>query len=267
MYSLFSLEILTAAAKTPQMAAHQAPPSLGFSRQEHCSGLPFPSPVCESEKWMWSCSVVSDSATPWTEAYQAPLSMGFSRQEYWSGVPLPPVKCREKPKLPIKVYKALHEWGFTTSLLITFPCASYNPGKMETFIIQWTYHVILNVILFLYTFLILEELHLTQHQKTKVYHHHHRSSKTYPKLLLSDSPHPQVPSMELNTQHCFQCILRICVCVCAKSFLLCLILCNTMDSSPPGSSAHGIFQASILEWVAMPSSRESSQPRDQTHIS
>ena len=35
---------------TPQTAAHQAPPSLGFSRQEHWSGLPFPSPVHESEK-------------------------------------------------------------------------------------------------------------------------------------------------------------------------------------------------------------------------
>ena len=34
----------------PQMAAHQAPPSLGFSRQEHWSGLPFPSPMHESEK-------------------------------------------------------------------------------------------------------------------------------------------------------------------------------------------------------------------------
>ena len=36
-------------------------PSLRFSRQEHWSGLPFPSPVHESEKWKWSCSVVSDS--------------------------------------------------------------------------------------------------------------------------------------------------------------------------------------------------------------
>ena len=36
---------------TPWAAAHQAPPSLGFSRQEHWSGLPFPSPVHESEKW------------------------------------------------------------------------------------------------------------------------------------------------------------------------------------------------------------------------
>ena len=35
---------------TPYTAAHQAPPSLGFSRQEHWSGLPFPSPVHQSEK-------------------------------------------------------------------------------------------------------------------------------------------------------------------------------------------------------------------------
>jgi len=40
-----------------------------------------------------------------------------------------------------------------------------------------------------------------------------------------------------------------------------------MDYSLPGSSIHGIFPASILEWVAIFSSRESSQPRDQTYIS
>ena len=49
---------------TPQMVAHQAPPSLGFSRQEHWSGLPFPSPMRESEKWKWSLSVMSDSPQP-----------------------------------------------------------------------------------------------------------------------------------------------------------------------------------------------------------
>ena len=48
----------------PETAAHQAPPSLGFSRQEHWSGLPFPSPMHESEKWKWSRSVVSDSSRP-----------------------------------------------------------------------------------------------------------------------------------------------------------------------------------------------------------
>ena len=48
---------------------------------------------------------------------------------------------------------------------------------------------------------------------------------------------------------------------------LCLTLCNLMDASPLGSSVYGILQARILEWVGMPSSRESSQPRDQTQVS
>ena len=49
---------------TPQTAAHQAPPSLEFSRQEHWSWRPFPSPMHESEKWKGSRSVVSDSSRP-----------------------------------------------------------------------------------------------------------------------------------------------------------------------------------------------------------
>ena len=47
----------------------------------------------------------------------------------------------------------------------------------------------------------------------------------------------------------------------------CLTLCNHMDCSPSGPSVHEILQAGILEWVAMPFSRESSQPRDQTWVS
>ena len=45
------------------------------------------------------------------------------------------------------------------------------------------------------------------------------------------------------------------VCVCAKSLQSCLTLSDPMDCSPPGSSVHGILQARVLEWVAMPSSR------------
>ena len=77
---------------TPQTAAHQAPPSLGFSRQEHWRGLPFLSPMHESEKGKWSRSVVWLLATPWTAGHQVPPSMGFSRQECWSGVPVPSPK-------------------------------------------------------------------------------------------------------------------------------------------------------------------------------
>ena len=48
---------------------------------------------------------------------------------------------------------------------------------------------------------------------------------------------------------------------------LCLTLCDSMDWSPQVSSAHGILQARILEWVARLSTRGSSQPRNPTHIS
>ena len=47
---------------------------------------------------------------------------------------------------------------------------------------------------------------------------------------------------------------------------LCLTLCDPMDCRLPGSSARGILQASILEWVAMPFSRGTSQPRDRTQV-
>ena len=74
---------------TPETAAHQALLSLGFSRQEHWSGLPSP-PMHGSERWkvkVKSLSCVRLLATPWTAAHQVSLSMGFSRQEYWSRVP------------------------------------------------------------------------------------------------------------------------------------------------------------------------------------
>ena len=57
---------------------------------------------------------------------------------------------------------------------------------------------------------------------------------------------------------------NICICVHAKLLQSCPTLCNCMDCSPPGSSVHGSLQARILEWVAMPSSKGSSWPRDQT---
>ena len=143
---------------TPQTAAHQAPPSLGFSRQEHWSGLPFPSPMHESEKWKWSGLVMSDSSrphglqptrllrpwdfpgkstgvgkwklkvkwlshvrlftTPWTAAYQAPSSMGFSRQEYWSGFPLPSPKYK-RYSIVIFIYPNSLWYNFISIYVIT----------------------------------------------------------------------------------------------------------------------------------------------------
>ena len=64
-----------------------------------------------------------------------------------------------------------------------------------------------------------------------------------------------------NTNICIMCVQSVLV---TQS---CLTLCDPMDCSPPGFSLYGIFQAKILEWVAIPFSRGSSPPRDQTRVS
>ena len=80
---------------TPQMAAHQAPLTLGFSRQEYWSGLPFPSPM---HACILSCfGHVQLYVTLWRAVHQAPLATGFSRQEYWSGLPFPSPSYPEIP--------------------------------------------------------------------------------------------------------------------------------------------------------------------------
>ena len=69
--------------------AYQVPPSMGFSRQEYWSGLPFNIDL-KFYMCVLSClSRVQLFGTLWTVAHQAPLSMGFSRQEYPSGLPCP----------------------------------------------------------------------------------------------------------------------------------------------------------------------------------
>ena len=64
-------------------------------------------------------------------------------------------------------------------------------------------------------------------------------------------------NLQLQSPHCDACVH-------AQS---CLTLCNSMGCIPLGSSVQGIFQARILEWVAISSSMGSSQPKDRTHVS
>ena len=68
------------------------------------------------------------------------------------------------------------------------------------------------------------------------------------------------------------CILRrlespVRACMCAKLLQSWPTLCNSVDSSPPGSSVHGVLQARILEWVTMPFSRGPCQPKHWTQVS
>ena len=125
---------------------------------------------------MKSLSRVRLCATPWTVAHQALLSLGFSRQEHWSGLPFPSPGDLPDPGI---------EPGSPALQADALP--SEPPGKL---------------------------------------------------YLLAD------------------CL--IIACVHAKSLQSCPTLCDTMDYSPVGCSIHGILQARILEWIAVPSPRGSS---------
>ena len=69
-----------------------------------------------------------------------------------------------------------------------------------------------------------------------------------------------------TARHVCVCVC-VCVCACVLAIQLCPTLCDSMDCSPPGSSVHGILQARILEWVAIPFSWGSSSLRDWTWVS
>ena len=96
-------------------------------KKEHWSGLPFPSPMHESKKWVKSLSRVPLLATLWTAAYQAPPSMGFSRQEYWSGVPLPSLIYTHVSTLfqILFPFSLLQNWSeFLVLLVIYLKCSN-----------------------------------------------------------------------------------------------------------------------------------------------
>ena len=101
---------------------------------------------------------------------------------------------------------------------------------------------------------------------------------------LTSDPHCRQVLYHLSTREVHNVCMCVCVCVCvyvyiymyihicihtsmrAKSLQLCSTLCDPMDCSLPGSSVHGLLQAGMLEWVAMPSYRGTFQPRDRIHV-
>ena len=83
----------------------------------------------------------------------------------------------------------------------------------------------------------------------------------------SQSKYETVPSCQKITLWLRQPSHSSHVCVYMLSHFSCVWLCYHLDYSPLGSSVHGILQARIQEWVAMPYSRGSSWPRDGTWIS
>ena len=133
---------------TPWKAAHQAPPSLGFSRQEYWSGLPIPSPMHACMLSHFSC--VRLFATPWTAARQASLSITNS----WSLLKL---KCIEpvmpsnhlilcRPLLPPSIFPRIRVFFNESVLRIRWPkdwsfsfsiSPSYEYSELIFFRMDW----------------------------------------------------------------------------------------------------------------------------------
>ena len=125
------------------MAAHQAPLSLGFSRREYWSGLPFPSPMYASEKWKCSHSVsrVWLFATPWTAAYQAPPPWDFPGKSTGVGVPLPSPMSYIKSK-QLLIFSSKHHflssWSIdTTGSMCSEITLQWKNSFRITNLIQW----------------------------------------------------------------------------------------------------------------------------------
>ena len=226
-----------------------------------------------------SLSCVRLLATPWTAAYQAPPSMGLSRQEYWSGVPVPSAKKPASLKslslwLLLGATKLWH-WltGVFPEVFSLIPCVQSEAGRKSKskskskslshvwlFATPWTVACgILQTRIPVWVAFPFSSGSSQPRKQTRVccmaggfftnwaireYHWARKGADRkqgliYTQIQVSDGRFGWV----LVAQSCPS-------------------LCDPMDCSPPGSSVHGILQARVLEWVAMPFSRRSSQPRD-----
>ena len=204
------------------------------------------------------CLVVQSCLTLWPHglcSHQAPLSMGILRARILKWVAMPSSRGSFQPRDQTQV--SCNAGIFFTVWAIGKPIYSLNliiysvlwlePRRNGVYgtwwafwpseDLEWRLHLWQHLIWLSFTGLI------SMYQPGKKMHHPQQDSIYYPSFF---------PLHE---------------CMAAKSLQSCPTLCDPMDCSPPGSSVHGILQARILEWVAMPSSRGSSQPRDWTGIS
>ena len=144
-------------------------------------------------------------------------------------------------------------------VFLEFPCFFYNPmkvcnlisgssafSKSSLYIWKFSVHILLKILEGVYTTCYyLASFHLSDPEYSTCHH----------RILGVKRGSSNKKRMTLDTLH-----------VCWVTLVM-PDSCDPVDCSPQGSSVPGILQARMLEWVAMPSSRGSSQPRDRTRVS
>ena len=145
---------------TPKTAAHEAPPSLGFSRQEHWSGLPFPSPMHESEKWKWSRLVVSDSSRPHGLQPTRPSVHGIfqARVLEWGAIAFSLFRYtmqKNSSKIKLESWSLPSQFSLSVVGVHAFPSASFSvPSRTLVMCISLKEHATFGCCLFLHNLLI-----------------------------------------------------------------------------------------------------------------
>ena len=165
-------------------------------------------------------------ATPWTVAGQVPLPMEFSRQEYWSGLPF-----RSPGNIP--------DPGIKPASLVSSALA----GRFFTTVPPGKPRFLISLHLFPCTFSHCNTINV---KRSGVY---------------SWGNGQWDPNGSVSTVLCYNWLTPS-IYVYTRPLQSGLTLCDPMDYNLPDSSVHGILQVRILEWVAMPSFRKSSQPRN-----
>ena len=227
-----------------------------FSREAYWRGLPFPSPMHESEKWKVkakSLSRVRLLATPWTAACQASLSITnscsllklMSIELVMSSNHL--ILCRPLLLLPsifpsIRVFSnesALHiRWPKYWSFSFNISPSSEHPGLIS-FRVDWLYLLVVQGTL----------KSLIQHHSSKALILQHSA------FFIVQLSHPYMTTGKTKalTRWIFvdkvMSVLfnKLSAAAAAKSLQSCPTLCEPMDCNPPGSSVYGILQARILK--------------------
>ena len=216
--------------------------------------------------------------TLWTIAHQAPLSMGFSREEHWSGLPFPLLEDLPNPGVEPMSHVSCcpQQLGqiYPTVMSNTLYLSRASQRMKST--PQGAHPHIMRAVA---GCLLRRNLGLPRRQpaglSTVGWWHGLGSLQNLLVFYKTVSSPPHLAWVFTYVDMCLAKRLSshgnlelhaACVFVRAKSFQLCLILCDPMDRSPPSSSVHEILQARTLEWVAMPFSRASSQPRDRTCV-